>query len=185
MDIKLLIKDGKELTKDELDVINLWREKEFNSKSVIEPKLNDDNWNKKYFLLFEGINKLVAFARLHEVKLEFLGEEYSILGLATLISTERRKGYGKRLVLEMKRYIELSGKAGIGFCNKKLTEFYKDCGFGIIVDGTSRFLYKDNNNLVKDPWGGGDVIYVEGKDGLITKILENPGVDVISHRKHW
>lgn len=186
MNTKMVIKEGRELTKNELELINLWRKKEFNSKSVIEPKEGDDNWNKKYFLLLNGDSVLVAFARLHEIELEFMGERYHILGISTLIAVEKGKGYGKELVLKMMDYIRGVGKTGIGFCNKKLTEYYRKCGFGTIVDGTLRFLYKDEKGeLFNDPWGGGDVIYVEGEDGLMKKVLDNPEIEVTSYRKHW
>lgn len=186
MDTKIIIKRGKDLTDNELSVINYWRKKEFNSKSVIQPQPGDDNWNKKYFILLNDKKKIVAFARLHDVNLEFLGKEYNIIGLATLISTERGLGHGKQLTLEMKKHIEGLGKTGIGFCNKKLTKFYRKCGFGIIADGTLRFLYKDDEGkLIKDPWGGGDVIYLKSNDGLIKEILTHPNEKVISYRQHW
>src|SRR3989344_2826828 len=170
MSTKFVIKEGKNLTNDELVVINSWRKKEFNSKSVIKPEPGNDDWNKKYFILLNENDKIVAFARLHDVNLELKGKKYNILGLASLVSTERGRGYGKKLTLEMKKFIEGSGKNGIGFCNKKLTDFYRKCGFGIITDGTSRFIYKDDNGqLIKDPWGGGDVIYIRGKDDLTNR----------------
>ena len=183
---KLNIKEGKYLTDQELEIINIWIKKEFNSKSIIHPIKGDDNWNKKYFLLKNKNNKIVAFARLHEVNIEFLGVNYSILGLATFISTERGKGFGKKLTLEMKKYVQKLNKTSIGFCNKKLTDFYSKCGFGIIPDGTLRFLYKDGEDkLIKDPWGGGDVFYIESKDCLIKEIINQPDDKVISYRQHW
>ena len=55
----------------------------------------------------------------------------------------------------MKKYIEDTGTTGIGFCNKKLTDYYRKIGFGIIEDGTERTLYKDNDgNTHHDKWGG-------------------------------
>jgi predicted GNAT family N-acyltransferase len=183
---KLIIKEGRNLTPRELKVINEWRMKEFNSKSFIKPKQGNEDWNKRYFLLLNENGEIVAFARLHEVNLEFLGKEYAIFGLATLISIERGKGYGEKLTLEMKKFIEKSGKTGVGFCDKKLTDFYRKCGFGNIKDGVSRFLYKnEEGNLLKDTWGGGDVIYLEGEDKLIELIINNPKEIVISYRQHW
>jgi len=183
---KLIVKEGKNLSDQELEIINNWRKKEFNSKSIIQPLKGGDDWKKKYFILIDENNKIVAFARLHDVNLEFLGKGYNILGLATLISIDRGKGHGKKLTLEMKKYIQKINKTGIGFCNKTLTEFYRKCGFGIIPDGTLRFRYKnDEDKLIKDPWGGGDVIYLESKDGLIKEILTHPNEKVISYRQHW
>ena len=44
MAIKFLIKKGKELSTDELSVLNEWRVKEFHSKKLIKPVTGDDNW---------------------------------------------------------------------------------------------------------------------------------------------
>ena len=59
---------GKELTKKELEVINAYRKKEFNSKSLIDPKATNEEWNKIYFLVKGGkANKLLSFGCFHNV----------------------------------------------------------------------------------------------------------------------
>ena len=58
MSTKFVIKEGKNLTNDELVVINSWRKKEFNSKSVIKPEPGNDDWNKKYFILLNENDKI-------------------------------------------------------------------------------------------------------------------------------
>jgi predicted GNAT family N-acyltransferase len=186
MVVKFIIKKGKELTDEELNVLNEWRVKEFHSKNLIKPVIGDDNWEKIYFLLLDKNNKALAFCRIHEVNIEFMDKEYRILGLATLISTIRGKGYGKRLASEMIKYVQDSGKTGIGFCNKILTDYYRGIGFGIIEEGAQRFVYKnEKGKLLTNPWRGGDVIFIAGDDGLIKEILNRPGEKVITDRLHW
>ena len=185
-DVKIIIKKGKELTKDELQLINNARKREFNSKSKINPQPENEHWEKKYFLLKDKNNSLLAFARLHNVDVEFMKKRYPALGLATLIAIEKGKGFGKKLVTYIRKYIENSKITGIGFCNKKLTNYYRKTGFGIIENATLRTLYKDpKGNLHHDKWGGGDVIYVQGKDELIKEITSNPNENIFIFRPHW
>ncbi|GEM_PF-6946882 len=47
----LKIKPGKELTQPELKIINDARVKHFNSKSVIKPLPENEDWEKLYFML--------------------------------------------------------------------------------------------------------------------------------------
>ena len=183
---KFQIKPGKDLTKLEVDLINKARSLEFNSKSLINPKPDNEDWEKKYFLLKDQNNKTLAFAMLLETEVEFKGKRYSLLGLANLIAINKGKGYGKILIYKMKNYIKKSGLTCIGFCNKKITGFYQKCGFGVIIDGCSKTLYKDTKgNFHSDRFGGGDLIYIEGEDSLIKQILDNPKEKLIIFRPHW
>lgn len=68
----------------------------------------------------------------------------------------------------------------------KKVNFYRISGFKIISNGVQRFLYKNNEGrLIGDPWGGVDVIYIEGSDGLIKKSIRHPLENAISYREHW
>jgi predicted GNAT family N-acyltransferase len=183
---KVEIKEGRELTENELRLINDARKREFNSQSLVDPKPDNEHWTKMFFLLKNEDNSLLAFARLHDTEIEFMKERYRVLGLATLVAIEKGQGYGKQLVTYMKKYIEDSAITGVGFCNKKLTDYYRNIGFGVIEDGTNKTLYKDTKgNLHNDNWGGGDIIYIEGKDNLIKEILSNPNENIFIFRPHW
>ena len=184
--MKIEIKKGKKLTISEIDLINLWRKKEFGSKSLIAPRPGSDDWNKIYFLLKDTNSNILAFGRIHDVNIEFLGKGYSVFGIATLIATVKGKGYGSRLLKAQLAYAKKHGKTAIGFCNKKLSDFYRKRGLTILENGAGRFLYKDeNDHLHEDPWGGGDVIYIEAEDELMGLIIANPIEKVISYRQHW
>ncbi len=177
-----IVKEGRNLTSSELEAINYWRKIEFNSVPImISP--DDENWNKKFFLLKED-DMILAFGRLHEVNLEFMGAYYSILGFATIAAIEKNKGYGQKLVESMINFIKNDGRTGIGFCSTKNTNFYIKCGCSII-NGNDRFLFKDNENKTHKSEKQGDVICFDGKDKLIEKIQSHPDEKIYIYRKHW
>jgi len=183
---KLFFKKGKNLTQEELEIVNFWRKKEFNSQNLVTPRPGNDDWNKIYTLLNSPSNNILAFGRIHDVNLEFMGESYSVFGIATLIATVKGKGYGSEVLNGQLSYAEKRDKTVIGFCNKKLTEYYRKRGLLILEDGAERFLYKDDDDkLHENPWGGGDVIYINGKDNLMDLVIKNPEEKVISYRQHW
>lgn len=184
--IKIEIKKGKELTKKQLDTINFFRKKEFGSKKPIAPSQDNEDWNKEYFMLCDENENLLAFGRLHEIEVEVTGKKHNILGIATIISALKGKGYGKILMLGMKEYILGTGKTAIGFCNSSISEFYKKAGYTILPSSGERFLYRDSyNNLIPSKYGNDDVIALEGKDKLIETITSNPNAIVYMGRKHW
>src|SRR5947208_2962511 len=120
---KLLIIQGKDLTPADLETINISRKEEFGADSkTISPKPSNEDWEKIYFLLREE-STLLSYARLHDVEVTFLDKTYSILGIATTVSLQKGKGYGKKLTLGVKAYVKHSGKTALGFCNKFITPF--------------------------------------------------------------
>lgn len=176
---------GKELKPNEISIINEARKKEFNSTSIINPQPDNEDWEKIYFLLKDEFGNLLAFARFHDVKIEFMKETYEILGSATLVSLIKERGYGSKLKRAMIECARAQNKTSIGFCNPKLSEFYRKLECGIIQDGSQRFLYKSQNNDLLPFTRGGDLLYIEGNDKLISKILSNPNEKIISNRDSW
>lgn len=170
---------GKELSSEDIKTINTTRLQEFGSKEAINPQPNNDDWTKVYFLEREK-EYLVAFGRLHNVTITFRNADYHIFGIATVVALEKGKGYGKLLLNTMQTYIQKAGKTGIGFCNQKITPFYKKCGFGIIPDGQKRFEYSKQPRFT-----GSDAIYIKGEDGLVNKMLEFPNETAHLSRPHW
>jgi len=182
----VVIRLGKDLSNNELNIINDYRKKEFNSQSLINPQPDNEHWKKKFFLLKDKKGFLLAFARLHETEVEFKDKRFPVLGIATLVAVKKGYGFGKHLMIYMKKYIQDTGITGLGYCNKKLTEYYRRIGFGIIEDGTLKTLYRDSEGKHHhDNWGGGDAIYVEGKDNLIKEILANQSENIFIFRPHW
>lgn len=176
---KVVIVQGKNLSTNDLGIINAARQKEFGSPVAIDPKPDNEEWEKQYFLARNG-EKLVAFGRLHEVDVTFENQTYPIFGIATVIALEKGGGYGKTLMIAMKEYIEERGKTGIGFCSKDVTPFYEKCGYGILVDGQQEF-----HHPAPPKFEGSDVLYIDGEDRLVEKMLAHPGEIAELSKPHW
>jgi len=174
---------GKDLSSEDLQIINASRKQEFNSQTPIAPIPDDENWNKPYFLVRDG-NELVAFGRLHEVDVQFQNEQHSVLGIATIVALKKGEGYGKKLMQKMKEYIENTGKTAIGFCSSSMSGFYEKSGYGILKDSVKRFVYQDDSGRLPSAMGE-DVIYIEGADGLIAKMTVSSNDKIIARRAPW
>ena len=176
---QVIILPGKDLSKNDIETINKARLEKFGSTAIINPQSDNEDWTKIYFLA-KNENRLVAFGRLHDVKVIFKNEIYDIFGIATVASIEKGKGYGKMLMTAMQNYIQKKGKTGLGFCNKAITPFYEKCNLGVIVKGQKRFYHPTSPRFHNS-----DVIYVAGKDNLIEKMLQHPSEIAKISRPHW
>jgi hypothetical protein len=179
------IKHGRELTDKELEIINKARFEKFGSKNVIHPMPDNEDWEKLYFIKYTDSGDVGAFARYHNVSVEFNGKTYEILGSATLIALIPGKGYGAEVKKEMIKFAQEQGKTSIGFCNPKLSDYYASLGCGIIKDGAKRFYQKEKDGNLKQFMLGNDVLYIEGKDNLISEMLKYPDLPVVCSRYHW
>jgi len=114
-------------------------------------------------------NKVVALSGLRPIKINYLGKIYPILGICSVISLVKMKGYGKILVSFLKNYSYKTGKTILGFTLK--TEFFGKAGLKTEKGFIKRFIYiKPNGEEFYD--NEGDGIYYEGKDKIISKILK-------------
>jgi GNAT superfamily N-acetyltransferase len=175
---------GRDLSREELSLINRFRHKEFNSTNKIVPASDNDDWQKPYFLLKHD-GEVVAFGRLHSVDVEFRGVGYEILGIASVIAIMKGRGYGRKLMGAMKAYIENSGKAAIGFCDPKVSEFYEKSGYSIIRQGMSRFIFVNDGKRIDPSHPGGDVLYLSGRDQLMLEILTYPKESITAFKYAW
>lgn len=169
---------GRGLSKTDLDVINQSRIREFGSETLINPQPDNEDWKRLHFLV-KSKGKLLSYGRLIEVEVTFMGRSFKILGIGSIASIIKRKGYGKLLVLAIKEHIKKTKKTGLGFCNKDTTEFYRQCGLGIMADGKKRF----EPGSTRFPEG--DAVYIPGDDQLIEKILQQPGEVAHLSRPQW
>lgn len=175
---------GRNLAAEELTTINDHRKIEFNSQNPISPAPDNENWLMPYFLVRED-GKLVAFARLHEVKLEFMGETYDIYGIATVIAIVKSRGYGQQLMAEMKRFILQNKKTAIGFCYQSVSGFYEKCGYSIVKRGKSRFAFMQDGHKLPQTDPGDDVLYLDGQDMLMEKVNSNPEEQITAYMHPW
>jgi predicted N-acetyltransferase YhbS len=172
---------GKELSPLDLETINYQRRIEFHSTSDIQPVPGNEDWDTPFFLARNEQGQLVGFGRLHHLEVRFRGSDYAILGLASILAIEKGKGVGRRMVDKMKQFIRDRKMTAIGFCDPEDSAFYDKCGFGVIKDGTSWFEFPSGPKSAQP----GDVIYLEGEDGLIEGIINHPGEKVRTFRPEW
>jgi predicted N-acetyltransferase YhbS len=188
MKLKILIKEIKELSKKDMNLMNKWRKIEFGKKEKKNFK-KDYLPNARFFFIKDN-EKIVAFGCLRDVKINYSGNDYNILGICNIVAIEKGKGYGKELISAMIKYLKKKGKTGLGFCEKGKTKFYEKAGLKTKKDFAERFALKTpkTGEIVFDREGG-DGLYFEGKDGLIKKMLSTksigyyslPGINI----PHW
>lgn len=182
MQTQIQIKLGKDLTVKELEAINEYRLKEFKSKTLINPRKDNENWKAQFFLLYTDEYVLKAFGKLSDIQIALnptgdrvsrpVGSRvYDVPCISTIIATEKGCGFGKQLVQGMIEYVKKTGKTAIGFCETGLLGFYEKCGFGIAPAIDNHFVYQDKEGNVLPNIVPGEVIYVSGSDDLMDKIL--------------
>ncbi len=184
--MKIEIKKGKDLSKKELDFIVKTNIDTFNTCKDYEKELKllkEEEMQSTFFFVKKN-NKIVSFGLLRPVKIKYLGKGYNIFGISNMISIIKKKGYGKILVQAMKDFLSKKEKTGLGFCSKENTLFYKKSG--VIVEGKlkNRFFYDYGNSQKNIEAMKGFVIYWEGKDKFVTKVLRTKSLVKIPC-EHW
>lgn len=180
MKIQVKIKKNRNLSKAEQDLINKNRLKEFGRGEIKDFK-KDYEQGTSWFFIKKG-KKVVALGGLRPVIIRYLGREYNIFGICSIISIEKKRGYGKILISYMINYSKKTGKTLLGFTKK--TEFFKKAGLNAKNDFIRRFVYRNPVTKEEIIDRDGDGIYYEGKDKLITKILSTKFIAYISIL-HW
>lgn len=182
--VETLIHLGKDLTQEELHVINAHRKLEFNSASDIAPNPDNENW-EKIFVLIKLENDLVAFGRLHDIEVKFKSKIYDVFGIATIVAVRKGHGYGTMVMKAIEQYVIKSGKTAIGFCTPNVSDFYRKCGYGIIKDGMQRFVFIDNGQRAKIERPDDYALYLPGKDDFIDQLQRHPKEKMTAYRNPW
>jgi len=177
--MKTIKKINKNLTKKEKEIINKNRIREFGKKEKKDFK-KDYEKNTKWFFV-KNKEEIVALGGLRPVKVDYKTKKYNILGICSIISIKKKKGYGRKLIEEIIKYSKKTGKTLLGFTGKG--KIFKKIGLKIKKNFIKRFIYiKPNGEKVYDK--DGDGIYYEGKDKLISKMLKNKSSAYI-FVEHW
>ena len=175
MKIKVEIIKDKDLPRSYMDLMNKQRRKEAGPKEVKDFK--KDYWPGATFFFVKDGKGIVAFGGLRDIKVNYLGKTYRILGICNIFSVKKGKGYGKILIHFMINYLKKKGKTGIGFCGKKVTKFYEKSGLKSKKSFTWRFAIKDpKTGKVKFDDEDCDGVYYNGKDNFIKKILSTKSI---------
>lgn len=171
---------NKNLTKSQKDFINRNRIKEFGKKEKKDFKKDYEPETSWFFVKKE--NKIVAFGGLRPIKIKYLGKTYNILGICSIISVKKRKGYGKILMSFMVDYSKKTGKTLLGFTEK--TEFFRKAGLGTKKDFIKRFVYLNPKTGKIEIDNDGDGVYYNGKDNFIKEVLLTKSIVYIDVM-HW
>jgi hypothetical protein len=175
MNIQIISKKAKDLTKKEVDFMNNVRLKTYGKDSSVDFKKED---KKGEFIFVKENVKIMAFGMMKPVKIKFNGKYYSILGIGRGIAVKQSKGWGKILnaarILELKR----TGKTGVAFTGKHNLEFFRKVGYQIGKDGIRKFAYKNPKTGKLEYDSDGDLVYYEGNDEFITKLLKSNKIAV-------
>lgn len=181
--IQVVNKPGKELSLAELEVINAGRLKEFGSEDKLEPQPGNVNWEAIFFLLKDEGGRILAFGKLHQMKVVFAGVTYSVYCLSTLISLDKDKGYGRQILKAVETFLATQVKTTFGFCETGMLPFYLKSGLEVLSRADNQFYFIEKNcKSITDPnIIPGEVIVIRGKDGLTEKVLASvdKGVGVI------
>ncbi len=160
--MKIEIKKGTKLSKEFIDIFDKAKQSEFTSG----PIKDFSKYSSDIFFIIKSNNKTVSFGHLKKIKIDYLGKQYNLFGIANLISIRKGEGYGKNIVKNMINYAKKKNKTLIGFCKKHNKKFYEKCNMGLNKQLLKRFLYKNSMNKHEDY-----VIYFEGKDEFIQKVI--------------
>lgn len=176
--IKISIKKGENLSKEEKYTFAKESVKEFdNNKKPIEKELEELKDEKKSIFFFAKDNgKIKSFGLLKPVKIKYLGRKYNILGIGSIISIEKKKGYGRILMEAMLDYLKKKNKTGLGFNDKEVYKFYEKVGFNTKKDLGKRFFYDYGDSKTNKEEQSEYVVYFEGKDKFMTKILKTKSI---------
>jgi hypothetical protein len=181
MNIQIISKKVKDLSKKEIDFMNGVRLKIYGKGSSVDFKKED---KKGEFIFVKENGKIMAFGMMKPVKVKLNGKDYTILGIGRGITIKQSKGWGKVLnaarILELKR----TGKTGVAFTGKKNLEFFRKVGYQIGKDGIRKFAYKNPKTGKLEYDGDGDIVYYEGKDKFVTKLLNSKN-KAITNTDFW
>ena len=170
MNIQIISKKAKDLTNSEINLMNNTRVKLWGKDAKVNFKKED---SKGEFIFVKSNNKIKAFGMMKPVKIKLGKTTYEILGMRRGMAIEKRKGWGR--ILNAARLLELkrSEKTGVAFTGTKNIPFFKAAGYEIKKNGIRKFRYLNpkTKELIYDP--DGQMIYYEGKDKFVTKLLKS------------
>lgn len=175
------IKNVESLSESEMNLMNLWMEKEFGKKYIRKFKEYYPPEAKCFFV--KENNEIVAFGIVNPVIAKYKGKQYEFFGMGDLLTIRRGEGYGRIIMGEMIKYLEKEGKTGLGFCARKNTPFYEKVGLESKEDLMKRFRYKDPKTEDISLEENGDGVF-HREDDFIKEILETDKL-VYLNKKLW
>jgi hypothetical protein len=128
------------------------------------------------FITKDNNNKILAIGCLYQIKIKFLWKLYAIQWIGSIVSIEKGKWYGKKLMQKIYNYLKKNKATGLGFCSPINTIFYQKCNFLIQKNIIHRFIKR--TNTWRQPDNDEDILYIDGENALIQKILSHPKANI-------
>lgn len=176
---------GLDLSTSELATINAWRVKEFNSDVIWGPQTIDAFAKSKIFMIKSaGDDQILAFARLNPISIWMEAKEYKIWALGAVIAIQKKQGFGKLLLEDIKNFIDQQDKVLVGFCNRQISAFYQKCGMLVLSNGADRSRYSDDQGqLIKGK--SDDLFFYPLQNTILNKLVAKPDLYFIHYVPRW
>ena len=128
------IKETNELSLREIrTILTHWDVPEW--KNMSSEKFRITFARSEFHLLTDIDSNILCVARINfRFKIEIRQLVYNIAELVGLVSIEKGKGYGKKLMSCIKQNLSKRKIEVIGFCGKEVRPFYKKCGIPVLHD---------------------------------------------------
>lgn len=176
---QIIFKPGKKLTPEEIESINSSMFYQWHSFPISQ-------YNRDIFaLLKNSSDKIIAHAQLYPLNnLVFDSQEFSVLGIGSVLVSVPHQGHGKKLMQAIQKYLRENKFIGLGFTGPEIIEFFHKCGFEINCELIPRFFtYKEG---VKVPYITDNlkcVFYFDPENILFSKILAHPNKEILIPEK--
>ncbi|MDQ7020659.1 MAG: hypothetical protein Q9M91_02315 [Candidatus Dojkabacteria bacterium] len=183
--IDIEIKHRNELSEKELNEINEIRIAEFSNLTKYEYGVLVNEFIL-WFLLKEN-DEIKSIGKLITIPLNFDDEYYEILGVQSIASKDKMRGFGKIIMNSILDYLTRTESLAIGFCEKSNSAFYKKSDWNIIESGESKFIFQfgvdDYGSISEDI---GDLLWDGNEDHPVIKhLLSNSKDKITAFRKSW
>lgn len=179
----LIIKRGKELTPREVEEVNEAKAREWHIPPMGDHQISIST----FFHLRNEKGDLLSLVQLIDIpKFVFNGEDFSLTGIGGMISNIKSKGFGKELLQGVIDYLKKKDLTTFGFCDDDTSSFYSKSGLNIVPNLTKKFVYYGSNGQRKVNTKELNVMFYEGSDRFISKILKlNPKEVILLREPDW
>jgi hypothetical protein len=177
MNISIKIKKVGNLSEQEIEFMNSARIAEYGDGAAIDFKKED---KKGIFFFVNDSNETKAFGMLKPVSIEHKDQIYHILAMGRGMAIIKGKGYGRVLNEARVKYATEKRKTLLAFTSRENKVFFEKVGFKVEKQLINKFRYKNpkTGEIIIDE--DGDGVYYEGKDKIITKIINSSEIAYIS-----
>ena len=169
--LKIVIKRGTELSKEELEHVTNAKDAEWETGPI-----DQEQKNEIFVLVKNSGGDILSHGQLVEINgVIFNGETFNIIGIGGIIANIRGQGYGRILMEGILKYLKKHGISAVGFTG--IPEFYRKCGFSIATEALPRFVHMEGSEKHTNKTDE-HLFYYDARDQFMKKVLENSKAEV-------